>query len=317
MQLLLLLQRRGRVTAEALAAELEVSVRTIYRDVEALAMAGVPIFGERGTGGGIALVGGYETRLTGLTEPEAAALTLAGIPEAAAQLGLGSVLVAAQAKVDAALPAELRGRATRLRDRFLVDMPGWFRKPDDVPALAALSAAVWDGRRVDIRYRRGERVLRRRVDPLGVVLKNGVWYVLATAGRPRTMRTYRVSRVVSVSARSEAVERPGGFDLSSAWEAASVGFERDLRSYEVSALVRTDQLWRLRIALPEPSATDAVESAAPSHRAGWSRVRVNSESAEIAADELIRVGAALEVLEPAEVRDHIVATARALVRRHR
>src|SRR5215204_1392883 len=150
----MVLQRDGRTTADALAVQLEVSVRTIYRDVEALGGAGVPIYGESGPGGGIQLVGGFQTRLTGLTGPEATALGLAGIPSAAAELGLGGVLVAAQSKVDAALPPELRTRAARLRERFLVDVPGWFRAPEPVPALADIAAALWDGRRIDVDYRR-------------------------------------------------------------------------------------------------------------------------------------------------------------------
>lgn len=313
-QLLLLVQRRGRMTADALAAELEVSVRTIYRDVEALGMAGVPIYGERGIGGGISLAGGYETRLTGLTEPEAAALSLAGLPDAATQLGLGSVLVAAQAKMDAALPAELRARSARLRERFHVDMPGWFRRPDHVPVLGELAAAVWDGRRVDLRYGRGDRIVRRRVDPLGVVLKNGTWYLLAGVRRPAGLRTYRVSRIESVATRAEAAARPVGFDLVAAWEHAMGRFERDLRSYVVHVLVRTDQLGRLRHALSEPSATWAIESAAASAEPGWSTVTVHSESAEVAADELIRLGSALRVIDPVDVRGRIAAEATALLR---
>lgn len=313
-QLLLLLQRRGRMTAEDMAAELEVSARTIYRDVEALGMAGVPIYGERGVGGGISLAGGYETRLTGLTEPEAAALSLAGLPEAAAQLGLGSVLVAAQAKVDAALPAELRARSARLRERFHVDMPGWFRRPDDVPALGELAAAVWEGRRVDLRYRRGDRTVQRRVDPLGIVLKNGTWYLLGGVRRPAGVRTYRVSRIASVATLREPTARPPGFDLVGAWEEAMASFEHDLRSYVVHALVRTDQLWRLRHALSEPSATHALQSARPYAEPEWSAVTVHSESAEVAADELIRLGSALRVLDPSDVRERIAAEARALLR---
>ncbi|WP_117000686.1 helix-turn-helix transcriptional regulator [Desertimonas flava] len=315
-QLLLVLQRRGRTTAEELAAELEVSVRTVYRDVEALGMAGVPIYGARGLGGGISLAGGYETRLTGLTEPEAAALTLAGLPDAAAQLGLGSVLMAAQAKVDAALPAELRARSARLRERFHVDMPGWFRRPDDVPLLGALATAVWDGRRVDVRYRRGGGRVRRRIDPLGIVLKNGTWYLLGGVRRPDGVRTYRISRIESVVARDEAAVRPPGFDLVAAWGRAMESFERELRSYVVHVLVRTDQLGRLRHALSEPAATWAFESAAPSDEPGWSAVTVHSESPEVAADELIRLGSALRVLDPVEVGERIAAEARALVRHH-
>ena len=310
------LQRGGRSTAAALAAELEVSVRTIYRDVEALSASGVPIYGESGTGGGIQLVGGFETRLTGLTGPEATALGLAGIPSAAADLGLGSLLVAAQSKVDAALPPELRTRTARLRERFLVDVPGWFRAPEAVPALAELAGALWDGHRVDIRYRRRDRVVRRRVDPLGLVLKGSAWYLVALASRPAGVRTFRVSRVESVRIRDEVAARPDGFDLAATWAEVGRSFERDLRRYDVRVRVAGDQLWRLRHALPEPSATAAIESAGPPDADGWCPVTVHSESAEVAHDELLRVGAALEVLGPPELRAMLAATGRALTAHH-
>src|SRR3954471_7810217 len=170
-QLLLLLQTNGKMTAARLAAELEVSVRTIYRDVEALSGAGVPIYTEAGPGGGVRLVDGYRTRLTGLTAEEAEALALSGLPGAASELGLGTVLAAAQLKVDAALPPELRSRAVRMRERFHLDAPGWFAREEPVPHLATLSRAVWEEQRVEILYEKRDGETRRALDPLGLVLK--------------------------------------------------------------------------------------------------------------------------------------------------
>src|SRR5689334_20871501 len=169
------------MTADQLAEELEVSARTIYRDVEALSEAGVPIYADRGPLGGIRLVDGYRTRLTGLTTQEAEALFLSGLPGPAAELGLGTVVAAARLKVLAALPPELRSRATRLSQRFHLDAPGWFQSAEAVPHLAALAAAVWDDHTVRLAYDRGDRTVERTVAPLGLVLKGGVWYLVALA----------------------------------------------------------------------------------------------------------------------------------------
>jgi predicted DNA-binding transcriptional regulator YafY len=142
--ILLLLQTRGRLTAQQLADALEVSVRTIYRDAESLHTAGVPLYGDSGPAGGYQLLGGYRTRLTGMTAAEAEALSLAGIPRAAAELGLGTVLATAQLKLQAALPAELRERAGRIQERFHLDAPGWYHHGDTSPYLAAVADAVWE-----------------------------------------------------------------------------------------------------------------------------------------------------------------------------
>src|SRR5436189_905014 len=154
--LLLLLQSRGGQTAAEIARELEVSVRTVHRDVDALSAAGVPIYAERGPAGGIRLVDGYRTRLTGMTAGEAEALFLSGLPGPAAELGLGTVVAAAQLKVLASLPAELRSRASRLVERFHLDASTWFHASEPVPHLGTISEAVWESDRVQVRYRRGD-----------------------------------------------------------------------------------------------------------------------------------------------------------------
>ncbi len=233
---LLLLQARGRLTAAELAAELEVSERTIHRDVEALSASGIPIYADRGAHGGIRLVDGYRTRLTGMTGEEAEALFLAGLPGPAAELGLGTVVAAAQLKVLASLPTELRARASRLVERFHLDAGDWFRASQPVPHLGALSDAVWNATRIAIQYDRGEGPARRLLEPLGLVLKAGTWYVVAAVDGQ--VRTYRVSRVVSVEPGTDRFERPEGFDLATYWTDSAAAFERDAPRIDVEVRVR-------------------------------------------------------------------------------
>jgi len=276
--LLLLLQTRGQLTAAELAERLDVSVRTVHRDVESLASAGVPVDAVRGPAGGYRLAGGYRTRLTGLTADEAEALFAAGIPGPAAELGLGGELAAARLKVLAALPAELQERATRATRLFHLDSRGWFRAGDRVPHLPALAAAVWQGRRIRMRYREGVRVVQRTVDPLGLVLKGGAWYLVSR--RSVGMRVYRVSRVVSVRTLEEAAERPEGFELGAYWDEWSRAFEESLPSVEVA--VRGDK--------GERTLTFA--------------------SLDEAERELLRYGPDVEVIAPEELRARVAATAR-------
>jgi len=290
--LLLLLQTRGQLTAAELADRLEVSIRTVHRDVESLAGAGVPVEAVRGPAGGYRLAGGYRTRLTGLTADEAEALFAAGIPGPAAELGLGGELAAARLKLLAALPSELQERATRASRLFHLDTRGWFRAEDRVPHLPALSAAVWRGRRVRLRYREGPRTVQRTIDPLGLVLKGGAWYLIAR--RRAGMRVYRVSRVASVRAREEPFERPAGFELATFWDEWSRAFEQSRARVEVTVRVAEG----VRRHLPgEPRIEDD------------GRAVVAFESLAAAYRELLRFGADVEVLEPAELRDRVSATA--------
>jgi predicted DNA-binding transcriptional regulator YafY len=314
--LVLLLQTRGQMTAGQLAAELEVSERTIHRDLVALSAAGVPVYAEPGRHGGCRLVDGYRTRLTGLNVDEAEALFLAGAPGPTAELGLGTVLAAAQLKVLAALPPELRSRAVRVQQRFHLDAPAWFRDPDDVPFLADVGAALWADRRLDVRYGRPDRVVRRALDPLGLVLKAGVWYLVA---RNRGhVRTYRVSRLRSVDARAESFVRPEDFDLGAYWSASSVQFEEQMLRIEVTARLSPTGVAMLRRVL-EPAAGRAAAAAVAEGELdgdGWVRVVMPMESFEVAYHELLRLGADVEVLAPVELRRRLVATAHAMSQRY-
>jgi predicted DNA-binding transcriptional regulator YafY len=311
--LLLLLQTRGQLTAAELAGELEVSERTIHRDVEALSASGVPIYAERGAHGGIRLVDGYRTRLTGMTGEEAEALFLAGLPGPAAELGLGTVVAAAQLKVLASLPTELRARASRLVERFHLDAGEWFHASQPVPHLGALSDAVWNGTRLTIDYDREGGPVQRVIDPLGLVLKAGIWYVVAAVGDQ--LRTYRVSRVVGVTADGTTFDRPDGFDLAAYWTESSSAFERDVPRIAVDVRVRPDRLDDLRNAVGNAT-IEAADYLADTDPEGWLRLRLRLDWPDEAPAVMLRAGRWVEVLEPPEVRARVAATARAIAGRY-
>jgi predicted DNA-binding transcriptional regulator YafY len=301
------------MTAAELAAELEVSVRTIYRDVEALAEAGVPIYAERGPHGGVRLVDGYRTRLTGLTADEAEAVFLSGVPGPAAALGLGTVVAAARLKVMAALPPELRARAGRVAERFHLDAPGWFQPAEELAHLETLAGAVWDSHRLRIRYRRGERggVVDREIDPLGLVLKGGIWYVVARA--VTNVRTYRVSRVEAVEVLDERFERPDDFELADYWQRSTAAYERELDRVHVTVRVAVDRLDAFADVAGSRVMSGAIRlDDEPDHV----RLRVAFDWADEAISAALRMGASAEVLEPEWLRESIVKRARAVVERY-
>jgi predicted DNA-binding transcriptional regulator YafY len=287
--LLLLLQLRGQLTAAELAEHFGVSIRTIHRDVESLGAAGVPVEALRGPAGGYRLSGGYRTKLTGLTAAEAEALFVAPAP--AAELGLGGVLTNARLKVLSALPPDLQERASRAERYFHLDTRGWFRAEDTVPHLPTIAAATWQGRRLSARYREGSRVVQRTLDPLGLVLKGGAWYLVAH--RSAGMRVYRVSRFASVRVREEGFERPDGFELASYWDEWSRSFEASRPQVEVK--VRASKLVR-RFLPGELRGEDGVYV-------------VGFENLDEAFRELLKFGPDAEVLEPAELRERVAAAA--------
>ena len=307
-QLLLILQARGGMTADALARELEVSVRTVLRDVEALSESGVPIYAERGPAGGIRLVDGYRTRLTGMTPEEAEALFLSGLSGPAAELGLGTVVAAAQVKVQAALPTELRSRASRLVERFHLDAGAWFKGNEPVPALANVAEAVWAARRLEIDYRRDDGYAMRTVEPLGLVLKAGIWYLVArTEGE---LRTYRISRIRAASVLEEPFERPRTFDLAGWWAESSAAYEREFPRLEVVVRVRADAMGRLADAVGARAVREA-QRLGPPDSDDRQTLRVMVDWPDEAPGRFVAAAPEVEVIEPARLRDEIVAAANA------
>jgi len=315
--ILLLLQARGRATAAELAGELEVSPRTIYRDVEALSAAGIPVYADRGRDGGYRLVDGYRTRLTGLTGGEADALFLSGLPGPAAQLGLGGAVAAAQLKLLAALSPVSRERAEAFRARFHLDVPGWFRAAEEVPHLTGVAAAVWEQRLLRVRYERWTGEVTRLLAPLGLVLKAGSWYVVATVDPGGDPRTYRVARILDLEVSDETFDRPAGFDLAAYWREWSARYERDV--YRDEAVLRlSPAAVRLLPGWWGPVAAEAAaRTAGPPDAAGWVRARVPIETVEHATAQVLRLGAGVEVLAPARLRERVAAHAAAMVALYR
>jgi predicted DNA-binding transcriptional regulator YafY len=289
---LLVLQTRGQLTAAELAERLEVSERTVQRDAQALVAAGVPVVSVRGPAGGYRLERGYRTKLTGLDAAEAEALFVGP----AAELGLGRELAAARLKLLASLPTELQERAGRAAQLFHLDTRGWFREEDRVPHLPVIAAALWRGQRLDIRYREGPSVVSRRLDPLGLVLKARVWYLLAQ--RRGEERVYRVSRIASARDRAELSARAPDFDLAAAWARHSEAFERSRPQISVKVRVPRSQIRYLR--------TERVvdDSERPT-------VIAKFDGLDHAFHSLLAYGAQAEVLAPPELRRRIAAEAAA------
>lgn len=305
LSILLLLQANGRLTARELARRLEVSERTVHRDMEALAAAGVPVYAQRGTGGGWLLAEEYRTRLPGLSEAEIQALVISrGTPaRLLADLGLREAADAALLKLLAALPAAYRHDAEAAGRRIHVDLAGWRRTREPVPWLPRLQDAVWRGRRLRLGYRRADGEARERVvDPLGLVAKGSTWYLVAAVdGEPRT---YRVSRVVAAALLEEPCLRPPGFDLAAFWERSSAEFSATLPRYPVTVRVPPDVLQS-----GTPGAYARVEHAEPPDADGWSVLQLAFEVEEDALAYLLRCGGRLRMLDPLGLQEKAAALA--------
>jgi predicted DNA-binding transcriptional regulator YafY len=301
LSILMLLQARGRMSARALAEEVETSIRTIHRDIEQLSAAGVPVRSARGREGGFELLDGWRTRLTGLTAHEARTIFMAGLPGPASELGLGEAMASARMKLLAALPDGWREDAHLVVSRFHLDPVGWFHSVPSADHLTDIAEAVWTCMRLRIRYESWKGVVDRKVEPLGLVLKAGVWYLVGRVeGDPRT---YRLSSILELELLEERFERPSEFDLAGYWTESARRFETDI--YRDTAVLRADPsaLPRLRDLSP------AAAEEAPDAR-GWLQVTIRIESIDHAARELLRLGSDVEVLKPAALRDRIHGTAR-------
>jgi len=307
--ILLLLQIHRCLTANDLAKRLEVSERTIHRDMEALSSVGVPVTADRGAGGGWRLIGDYRTKLTGLNDTEIQSLFLNVPPQLLADLGLEKTSEAAMTKLLAEVPGDARRDAEFARQRIHVDVSGWNRSEESVPMLPTLQQAVWQDRKLNISYQRDPdcEAFERVVDPLGLVAKGSVWYLIAAV--ENEPRTYRVSRVLAATLLNDPCERPPDFDLAAHWQQSAQVFKTQLPRFDATLRVRQESLRRLYYAVRFAR----VEHVGEPDADGWAIVEMRFQLEDEAAEFALSFGPQIEVMEPVTLREKVIGLAKSVV----
>jgi predicted DNA-binding transcriptional regulator YafY len=312
LSILMLLQARGPMTAAALAQELEVSVRTIYRDMDALSAAGVPVYADRGPGGGFALLDRYRTTLTGLTEAEVRALFMLSVPEPLAQLGVRDELRAALRKLSASLPAGRRPDEELVRQRIHLDSVWWFQGGEPVPHLPTVQQAVWEDRRLCVTVRLPFQTdVERLVEPYGLVAKAGVWYMVNA--RRGHIRVHRLSHLVDARLTDEPFVRPPDFDLRSFWNEWCTDHEANRPSLLVRVRVSPALLAELPLHFGEPIRATMAAAGAPDEE-GWVVLDLPFETIYDARTHILGFGRAVEVLAPLALRRSVIDHATQITR---
>jgi predicted DNA-binding transcriptional regulator YafY len=308
LSIMLMLQIHKRLTSRQLAEWLEVSPRTIHRDMDALSGAGVPVTAERGQGGGWMLLDGYRTDLTGFNLLESQTLFLTKLPQPLAELGLDSAAEAARLKLLAALPAIARQNAETARQRLHIDPTGWRQSGETAPLLGTVQDAVWQGKLLQMEYRGANGALSERVvHPLGLVAKGSTWYLVAH--REGEIRTYRLSRIESAELLNHQADRPDGFDLAAYWEQSSTSFSKRLPRYPVTLRVSPEVLPAIRHGV----GFTRIESVEEPEADGWSQVVFNFGVAFEAQSFVMRHGDQVEILDPPDLRETVVQMARRIL----
>ncbi|HEU4795436.1 MAG TPA: WYL domain-containing protein [Pyrinomonadaceae bacterium] len=309
LSIVLLLQTHGQLTSRSLAERLEVSERTIHRDMEALSISGIPVFAERGSTGGWSLLGEYRTNLTGLNEAEIQSLFVTQPPKLLADLRLKKASEGALLKLLAALPAMYRQGAEQARRRIHIDTGGWARQEEAVPLLPVLQDAIWSERKLRFTYQRGPGCddVEREVDPLGLVAKGSAWYLVAAVGEH--VRTYRISRMARAEVLDQRCTVPPNFDLADFWETSTTAIKSAPRNYVAKFRVAPDVFPRLAFAGRFARVGDPLDT----DRDGWLIVNVGFDVEEIACEYALGFGSKLEVLEPRSLREKVIAAAQEVI----
>lgn len=310
LSIMMLLQTRRQMTAEELANELEVSKRTIYRDIDALSGAGVPVYANGGPGGGYALLDSFRTTLTGLNNDEIQALFMLTIPSPVSDLGISQQLKTAILKLTSTVASDHHQNADSLRQRLYLDAASWFQTDEPVPHLKVVQEAVWQDRQLVLSYRRQNgTVSERMISPYGLVAKASIWYLVAATDQG--MRVYRVSRIEVVQKSPTHFTRPQDFDLARFWTDWVTGYKASLPKYPVTLRIGPDLMPILPYILGE-GVRSLVEQAQPDP-AGWRVVNYTFEKIEEAQAYILGMGASVDVIAPEELRSSVLKLATDIV----
>lgn len=312
--LLMLLQTNGRMTADDLAERLEVSTRTIYRDLDALSGAGVPVYTERGPNGGCMLMESYRTNLTGLNASEVQALFMFTVPGLLADLGADKASEAAMLKLMASLPAPFQQDATFVQERLHLDPAAWFQPEENVPFLSLLQTAVWQNKRLRLHYRRGDgQWVKRLLDPYGLVAKASVWYVVGGM-RGGRIQVYRVSRIMDAETTGTDFERPEAFNLASYWQTWRDHFEATQNQLAVQLRVPPNSGPLLALVFGE-GIVQELQKSKPNND-GTATLSLTFDSVKSACRQLLGLGTAVEVISPPELRQQMLNYAQKAVEKY-
>ncbi|WP_053374124.1 helix-turn-helix transcriptional regulator [Paenibacillus sp. FJAT-27812] len=303
--IVLLMQNNGKMTSKALAEKLEVSERTIIRDMESLSEAGVPVYAERGQHGGWVLSEGYRTNLTGMHTDELVSVLVASHSALLGDLGIEGQYDAAVQKLLAASPAEVSKGAALARQKIHIDGAGWHQMQELMPLLSVAQEAVWEERLLRLRYQREDGEAERIIRPLGLVAKRSVWYLVGEI--EGEMRTYRISRLLGAEVLAERFERPSDFDLAAYWEQSVGEFKQRLPQYPAKVNVLESVLTRLS----KERYVKIIESQ-PSGQEGWLTAAVEFQGLESACEIILSYGSRIVAIEPAELRSRVMEEARAI-----
>ena len=314
--ILMLLQTNGRMTADDLAERLEVSPRTIYRDLDALSGAGVPVYAERGPNGGCMLMESYRTNLTGLNEKEVQALFMFTVPGLLADLGADKASEAAMLKLMASLPAPFQQDAAFVQKRLHLDPGAWFQSEEEVPYLSLVQTAVWQNQRLRLNYRRGDgQWVKQLIDAYGLVAQASVWYVVGGI-RGEKIQVYRVSRIMDAELTGSNFERPADFDLAAYWQSWRDQFEARQNRLTVQLRVPPSSGPLLALVFGEGIVAALLTAPSAEDTAGNVLLSVTFDSLETACRQLLGLGTAVDVISPPELRQHLYERAQQAVQQY-